>query len=125
MISIKQKGDFRKTTTFLTNAKSPRLAELLSPYGRKGVDLLASATPQDTGKTASSWSYEIESSDSYTKIIWTNSNVNDGVNIAVILQYGHGTRNGGYVAGRDYINPVLQPLFDEIAEAAWTEVVRS
>ena len=86
---------------------------------------MASATPQDTGKTASSWSYEIESSDSSTKIIWTNSNVNDGVNIAVILQYGHGTRNGGYVAGRDYINPVLQPLFDEIAEAAWTEVVRS
>ena len=125
MISIRQKGDFRKTTKFLTNAKSLRIAEFLSPYGRKGVELLASVTPQDSGKTANSWDYEIESSDSTTKIVWKNSNVNDGVNIAVILQYGHGTRNGGYVAGRDYINPALQPLFDEIAEAAWTEVVRS
>jgi len=125
MITIRQKGDFKKTDRFLNKAKSVRMQEFLAPYGRKGVDLLAAATPRESGKTASSWDYEIVGSDGETSIVWSNSNVNKGVNIAVILQYGHGTRNGGYVVGRDYINPALQPLFDEIAQNAWREVTGS
>jgi hypothetical protein len=125
MISIRQKGDFKKTTKFLDKARSLRMAEFLAPYGRKGVDLLSAATPRDTGKTAESWDYEITSSAESTTIVWKNSNVNKGVNIAILLQYGHGTRNGGYVVGRDYINPALQPLFDEIAQNAWREVTGS
>lgn len=125
MISIREKGDFKKTEKFLEKARSLRMAEFLAPYGRKGVELLATATPRDTGKTASSWSYEIESTEGTTIIAWKNSNENKGVNIAILLQYGHGTRNGGYVVGRDYINPALQPLFDEIAQNAWREVIGS
>ena len=98
---------------------------ILNKYGKMGVSALAAATPVDTGKTADSWIYEIETSkDSYT-ITWSNTNVNNHVNIALILQYGHATRNGGYVSGRDYINPALQPVFDQIAEEAWREVTSS
>lgn len=125
MISFKQKGDFKKTDKFLSRAKELRIREILAPYGRKGVDALKLATPQDSGKTANSWNYEIVSNGTSTSLIWTNSNVNKGVNIAVILQYGHGTRNGGYVQGRDYINPAVQPIFDEIAETVWKEVSKS
>ena len=90
-----------------------------------GVSALSSATPIDTGKTAASWGYEIESDDDGTRIIWTNSNVNKNVNIAIILQYGHGTGTGGYVQGRDYINPAMQPVFDQIADAVWREVTKA
>lgn len=124
MISIKVRGDFKKTTNFLNRAKEFQIRSFLEPYGRKGVDLLASATPKDSGKTANAWTYDIVTSDGSVSIVWSNQNVNKGVNIAVILQYGHGTRNGGYVQGRDYINPAMQPIFDEIAEKAWTEVIR-
>lgn len=96
---------------------------VLNKYGQRGVEALSHATPVDTGKTAASWSYEIQESDNSIEIIWSNSNVNKGLNIAILLQYGHGTRNGGYVVGRDYINPALQPLFDELADKAWEEVV--
>lgn len=125
MITIRQKGDFKKTEKFLEKARSLRMREFLSPYGRKGVELLEAATPKDSGKTAASWEYEIVSTDGETTIVWSNSNVNKGVNIAIILQYGHGTGTGGYVQGRDYINPALQPLFDEIAQNAWREVTGS
>lgn len=125
MITIKQKGDFKKTERFLTRAERINLRNLLNRYGEIGVEALRVATPTDTGKTANSWSYEVVLNDGSSSIFWSNSNVNKGVNIAVILQHGHGTRNGGYVKGIDYINPALQPIFDEIAETAWKEVTGS
>lgn len=97
--------------------------DTLASYGERGVKALAAATPKDTGKTADSWTYSIEEGKGTVSIVWSNTNVNKGLNIAVLLQYGHGTRNGGYVQGRDYINPALRPLFDEIANKAWEEVV--
>lgn len=125
MITIKQKGDFKKTERFLTRAQRINLRNILTRYGEVGVEALRQATPSDTGKTANSWSYEVVMNDGSSSIYWSNSNVNKGVNIAIILQYGHGTRNGGYVKGRDYINPALQPIFDAIAETAWKEVTES
>ena len=100
-------------------------ATLLKKYGDLGVAALSANTPLRTGETASSWGYDIEVSSGQSKIIFTNSHINKGVNIAIILQYGHGTGTGGYVEGRDYINPAIQPIFDGIAEAAWKEVTRS
>jgi hypothetical protein len=123
MIKISHKGNFNNTEKFLKKISTADFMRNLEKYGEMGVQALASATPIDSGLTASSWSYEIEkSSDSYT-IHWVNNNVNNGVNIAIILQYGHGTGTGGYVQGRDYINPALRPIFDEIADSAWKEVV--
>lgn len=125
MITIRQKGDFKKTERFLTRAQRINLRNVLTKCGEVGVEALRQATPSDTGKTANSWSYEVVIGDGSSSVFWSNSNVNKGVNIAIILQYGHGTRNGGYVKGRDYINPALQPIFDEIAETAWKEVTES
>ena len=124
MIKIRQKGDFKKLTSFLERAKESLNIGVLDKYGRKGVAALSSATPVDTGLTASSWFYKIENKNGIAKIEFHNSNIQNGVPIAVILQYGHGTRNGGYVVGRDYINPAIQPVFDELAENAWKEVTR-
>lgn len=124
MIKYVVKGDFKNTEGFLKKIKQLNFRRHLEQYGRKGVEALSKATPVDTGKTASSWDYEIEESSEGFSITWTNSNVNSGVNIALILQYGHGTRNGGYVQGRDYINPAMQPIFDEMADAAWGEVTK-
>lgn len=121
MISFTTKGDFRHLEKLLKNCSNGNVYQGLEQYAQKGVEALASATPIDSGKTAESWSYEIHRSGKQIEIVWTNNNINDGVNIAVILQYGHGTRNGGYVVGRDYINPAMRPVFDEIAEAAWKE----
>ena len=125
MISVRTKGDFKKTEKFLDHAKNIDLRNILIRYGEMGVAALSAATPVDTGKTASSWGYELEISDETSSIIFTNSNVNKGVNIAIILQYGHGTRNGGYVKGRDYINPAMEPIFEDLANEAWKEVTRS
>lgn len=123
MITFKHKGDLSKTTKFLQKANKFSPDTVMDKYGRAGVAALMSATPRDTGKTASSWSYRIEGKKSGTvKLVFYNSNVNKGVNIAVILQYGHGTRGGGWVEGRDYINPALRPIFDKIADEAWKEV---
>jgi hypothetical protein len=97
---------------------------MLESYGEQGVAALAAATPKDSGLTAASWYYEIERTKDAVSLQFFNSNVNDGVPIAIILQYGHGTRNGGYVVGRDYINPAARPLFDKIAENAWMEVTK-
>jgi hypothetical protein len=94
----------------------------LDKYGRKGVSALAAATPVDSGLTASSWSYEIENTKESAKITFNNSNIQNGVPIAIILQYGHGTGTGGWVQGRDYINPAIQPIFDQIVDDAWKEV---
>lgn len=116
------KGDFSATMKFLGKAKNKDYLKILDKYGRKGVQALADATPKDTGKTSESWNYEIHYQRGGAEIVWTNSNVNKDRNIAILIQYGHGTRNGGYVAGIDYINPALRPIFDEIAEAAWKEV---
>lgn len=125
MISFKQKGDFSKTEKFLKKSLGRDYRSVLERYARQGVAALSAATPVDTGLTASSWSYEIIQNDSGISVEWHNSNINRGVNIALILQYGHGTRNGGYVVGRDYINPALRPIFDDMANAAWREVASS
>lgn len=122
MIRFKHRGDLRKTEQFLRKAERGEFYGNLPVLAQRGVDALASATPTDSGLTASSWSYKIERQGASCKITWLNSNVNDGVNIAIILQYGHGTGTGGYVEGRDYINPAIQPVFDEIAENVWREV---
>lgn len=125
MITFRHKGDFSKTTRFLERAKHVvRLADL-DRFGREGVAALASATPVDSGLTASSWYYEITYSKSGAKIAFYNSNIQNGVPIAIILQYGHGTGTGGWVEGRDYINPAIQPIFDRIVDEAWREVTRA
>lgn len=111
-ITVSASGDFKNLERFLKNAGSRNYRRLLEEYGRKGVDALSMATPVDSGMTASSWSYDISETSNGFEINWNNSNVNDGVNIAIILQYGHGTGTGGYVQGRDYINPALQSVFD-------------
>lgn len=125
MVSFRCKGDFSKTFRFLERAKEAVHIGDLDKYGREGVAALASATPVDSGKTASSWSYEIKRTGDSVSITFNNSNIQNGVPIAVILQYGHGTRNGGWVQGRDYINPAIQPIFDKIANEAWREVTKA
>ena len=122
MISFRQKGDFSKLTSFLERAKETVYLGDLNKYGRQGVAALASATPIDSGETAESWYYKIENNKESATITFYNSNVQNGVPIAIILQYGHGTRNGGWVEGRDYINPSIQPIFDQIVDDAWREV---
>ena len=124
MISFRQKGDFSKLTRFLEKAKEAVRLGYLDKYGREGVAALASATPVDSGLTASSWYYEIENKNGSATITFLNSHVNQGVPIAIILQYGHGTGTGGWVEGRDYINPAIQPIFDRIANDAWREVTK-
>lgn len=124
MIKFRQKGDFSKLTHFLEKAKEAVRLGYLDKYGREGVAALASATPVDSGLTASSWYYEITNENGSATITFLNSNVNKGVPIAIILQYGHGTGTGGWVEGRDYINPAIQPIFDRIANDAWREVTK-
>lgn len=124
MITFKQQGDFSKLTTFLERSKNAIRLGDLDKYGREGVAALSSATPVDSGVTASSWYYEVTNKNGRAEIAFLNSNLNKGVSIAIILQYGHGTRTGGWVEGRDYINPAIQPLFDEITEEAWREVTK-
>lgn len=124
MIRLRSKGDFKKADKYFRNLIKASRVEILEKYGNKGVAALSSATPVESGLTASSWSYRIERSGSRVAIYFTNANINKGVNIAIILQYGHGTGTGGWVEGRDYINPAIQPIFDELAEAAWREVTK-
>lgn len=123
MISVEASGGFEKTTNYLNKLKRAAFLSDLDRFGREGVAALASATPTSSGHTASSWSYEIRKGRGRYEIVWYNSHVEDGVNIAVILQYGHGTRNGGYVQGREYINTALRPVFDRMAAQAWKGVV--
>ena len=125
MLSFRHKGDFSKLTRFLERSREAVKIRELERYGQRGVAALASATPVDTGLTANSWYYKIERGEEMTSISFHNSNIQNGVPIAIILQYGHGTRNGGWVEGRDYINPAIRPIFDEIVNNAWKEVNKS
>ena len=125
MLTIRQKGDFAKLTKYLGKARRlSRIDSILATYGDRGVAALASMTPKDTGLTANSWYYEIEKGNGTASIVFYNSNVHRGIPIAIILQYGHATGGGGWVEGRDYINPALRPIFDGIAEQAWREVTK-
>ena len=124
MITFRHRGDFSKFDKFLERAKNSIRIGDLDKYGREGVAALASATPIDTGLTASSWSYEIVRKDGSVSIQFHNSNIQNGVPIAIILQYGHGTGTGGWVEGRDYINPAIRPIFDRLANEAWREVTK-
>lgn len=124
MVRFRQKGDFSKLTRYLERVKETVRLGDLDKYGREGVAALASATPTDTGLTAQSWYYKIERKKGSVSISFHNSNIQDGVPIAIIIQYGHGTGTGGWVEGRDYINPAVQPIFDAIAKNAWGEVTK-
>ena len=124
MITFKHKGTFSKTEKFLRQMSKADIMSVLKKYGQQGVKALAAATPVESGLTAKSWYYDIEMKNGSATITFYNSNVQNGVPIAVILQYGHGTRNGGWVQGRDYINPAIQPVFDLIANNAWREVTK-
>ena len=124
MVSFRQKGDFSALTRYLEKAKKGAHLKDLERYGQEGVAALAPATPVDSGLTARSWFYKIERKKGSATISFHNSNIQNGVPIAIILQYGHGTRNGGWVQGRDYINPAIQPIFDKLANEAWREVTK-
>lgn len=125
-IRIRQKGDFSKLDKYFENAKKVQRAfkqGIFDKYARMGIEALVSATPKDSGTTAASWSAEIENQNGRVNIVFNNDNINKGVSIALILQYGHGTGTGGYVQGIDYINPAIQPVFEGMADAAWGEVM--
>lgn len=125
MVRFTQKGDFSKTLKFLAKSKNAIKSIDLDKFGKEGVEALSAATPTNTGTTASSWYYTIIKSNGIYKISFCNSNIVDSVSIAILLEYGHGTKNGGWVEGRNYIAPAIQPIFDKIAESAWKEVTRS
>lgn len=125
MIKVTHKGNFNKTKSLLKNIRERKYLQTLDRIGNIGVDALSKATPKDTGKTAASWSYYIEERKGSVAVVWTNSNIVNGwANVAILIQYGHATKNGGYVQGRDYINPAMQPLFDALAKDAWEAVVK-
>jgi len=122
MISFKHTGDFKMTRDFLGRSRADRIRKTLEKYGAIGVKALYEATPKDTGKTAASWSYDVAVTDKQCAIRWNNSNFVDGVPIALVIQYGHALPNGRFIEGRDYINPTMKPIFDEILEKVWKEV---
>jgi len=124
MITITQKGSFKNTERYLRRLKTAKLFAILNKYGSLGVTALSNATPRDSGATASSWTYTIQQRPGYYSIRWHNTHTHKGRQIAVLLQYGHGTGTGGYVQGRDYINPAVRPIFDQMANDAWKEVTR-
>ncbi len=123
MIQFRHRGNFYNTEKLLTKASKANYMSILKKYGDAGVRALASATPKESGKTASSWGYQIEGGRGGYTITWTNTNINDGVPIAIILQLGHGTGTGGFVQGRDYINPAIRPIFDQLANDLYKEAV--
>lgn len=125
MFTITQKGDFRKTEKFLKKMKDGDFYKNLEQYAQIGVEALRESTPIDSGETALSWTYEIKQSKGEVGITWINTNTNKGENIAILIQYGHGTGTGGYVHGRDFINPAMQPVFDKLAEDIWKEVINA
>lgn len=124
MISFVHKGNFEKTSLFLKRAKEAEFLNRLDSVAKEGVIALAQATPVDSGETANSWDYEIVKTKTGAVIYWTNSNINDGVPVAILIQYGHATDNGAYVQGTDFINPAMKPVFNNIADEAWREVTR-
>lgn len=122
LVVMKQSGSLKNFEGFLYKNRKRRLYQLLNEYGKQGVELLRDATPVDTGKTATGWDYEIEVNSQGISLYWVNNNVNEGVPIAILIQYGHATRSGSYVQGIDYINPALRPLFESMATKLWKEV---
>jgi hypothetical protein len=124
MITITQKGSFANVERYLSRLKQDEAYKILDKYGNLGMVALSNATPSESGETAASWYYTIESRKGYHSIRWHNRHIEDGVPIAVILQYGHGTGTGGYVEGRDYIMPAIRPVFDQIVADVWREVTR-
>ena len=122
MISISSSGSFDRTDSFLNRLLHRDIGSLIEGYAQEGVDALAAATPEDTGLTAESWNYEVSQNGSNWTITWTNSNLHEGVPIAILLEFGHGTGTGGYVQGRDYINPAIRPVFESIANKVWEAV---
>ena len=124
IVSFKHKGDFNNTERFLKGAARANLTSALKAYGSEGVRALSAATPIDSGETAGAWNYEIRVNRASVCISWTNSNINNGIPIAILIQYGHATGTGGYVEGRDFINPAIQPVFDRIADSIWKEVAQ-
>jgi hypothetical protein len=123
-ISFDFKGDLKNTEKFLARMSRGDIFTALEKYGNQGVAALAAATPKESGETANSWTFEIKQSRGGATITWLNTHVNNGSNIAILLQYGHGTGTGGYVQGRDYINPAVRPVFDKIAADVWKEVTK-
>lgn len=123
IVSFSHSGNFKKTEKFLHGIMQRHYLNKMHRYGKRGVEALANATPVDTGKTAGSWTYEIVEGKNRISVYWKNTNINNYVNIALVLQYGHATRNGGWIEGRDYINPAIQPIFDRMANDVWKEVV--
>lgn len=124
MIKVTHRGSFRNTERFLSNARKSNIRAVLLQYALLGVNALSSATPVDTGATAASWSYEIILTRKGFGISWTNNNMDDGIPIVILLQYGHATKGGGYIQGRDFINPAIRPIFDEISDKVWKEVTK-
>ena len=124
MIKFVHKGSFKNTEAFLNRNKKMDVYKILTSYAEQGVETLRENTPKDSGETADSWSYEIVESARGYRIYWRNSHVNKGIPIAILIQYGHGTGTGGYVQGRDFINPAIQLIFDKIADEAWKEVTK-
>lgn len=123
-VTIKHSGNFNNLDRFLKNSKRIKFQEVLDSYGREGVKALSSATPKRYGTTAASWGYTLNIKKNSILLEFTNSHINKGIPIAIIIQYGHATRNGGWVQGRDYINPAIQPIFDKIASDIWREVTQ-
>lgn len=121
-ISFSSKGSFDHIEAFLNKVQHMDIRGLLEPYAEQGVRALRDATPVDSGQAASAWGYEITDTNGVVSVIWTNSDIENGFPVVVMLQYGHGTGTGGYVQGRDFINPAIQPIFDQIAEAVWRVV---
>lgn len=124
MIRVECTGNFNNTTRFLERARKLSITSILNEYGQRGVEALAAATPQDTGATASKWNYTIKQGLTSSTITWTNDEINDGIPIAILIQYGHGTRNGGYVAPVDFINPAIREVLEGIADSVWKEVTK-
>jgi hypothetical protein len=124
MITITEKGSFSNTERYLSRLKTQELLSVLSKYANEGVVALSNATPRESGETAESWYYSIVQRPGYYSIRWHNRHIVDGIPIAVLIQYGHGTGTGGYVQGRDYIMPAIRPIFDRIAAEAWKEVTK-
>lgn len=124
MIRFWHRGDFSKTNKYLRDVKEAARVKILEEYGERGVSALSSATPVDTGLAATSWRYKVSRGEAGSRIEFFNSDIENGFPVAIMLQYGHGTGTGGWVEGRDYINPAIQPIFDELAEEAWKEVTR-
>lgn len=123
-ITFKHKGNFEKTTKFLQRAKKREFYKNLEQYGERGVEALRTATPIDTGETSRSWHYRIENTRDSVAIVWYNTNVNQGVNIALMIQYGHGTPSGKYIRGKNYIKPAIRPIFQDIEDGVWKEVTK-